>query len=160
MNITRRDALATGAAAITTAAITAPLAIKAALGGDPVIAVAQQLRAANKAWVAADVVFEEAADRAGGSSLTGQEACREIGIESLWQERERAKARYRDLCGRLLDTPATTTRGVLAKLRGFYLDGEIADMRAGGYPDNALPMEYAASVYRDLERLAGGPRPT
>ena len=45
MQITRRSALATGAAAITTAAITAPLATKAALGAqpDPLLAGVQAL---------------------------------------------------------------------------------------------------------------------
>ena len=50
MQISRRDALATGAAALTTAAVTAPLAVKAALGDviptvDPVLAVEQKWRA-------------------------------------------------------------------------------------------------------------------
>jgi len=45
MQISRRDALATGAAAITTAAITAPLAVKAALAAqpDPLLAGVQAL---------------------------------------------------------------------------------------------------------------------
>ena len=49
-NISRRTAL-TGAAAITTGVVTAPLAVqaagvKAALAGDPVIALAAQVKAA------------------------------------------------------------------------------------------------------------------
>ncbi len=61
----------------------------------------------------------------------------------------------RNLRARLLDTPATTTRGVIAKMRGFYHDGEVAQMMAGDDPDDALEPEFAASIYRDLERLAG-----
>ena len=56
---------------------------------------------------------------------------------------------------RLLDTPATTTGGVLAKFRGFYGDDETADIMVGGDPCDPLPEDFAASIYRDLERLAG-----
>ncbi len=83
----------------------------------------------------------------------GQAVRRELGLESLWQELEHWRARFSDLHARVLDTPAATPRGILAKLRGFYHHDEIADMRAGGEPDD-LPAEWAASVYRDLERLA------
>ncbi len=83
----------------------------------------------------------------------GQELRRELGLESLWQELEHWRARFSDLHARVLDTPATTPRGILAKLRGFYHHDEIAEMRAGGEPDD-LPAEWAASIYRDLERLA------
>ena len=153
------------AAAVVTGATVVPIAIKAAgvkaaLAGEPVVALSQQLRAASEVWNSAIDAFEEAAHRAGCSCLVGQEVCREIGIEPLWQEREHCKARFWDLRTRLLDTPAATVDGVVAKLRGFYHDGEIADMRAGGDPDDALPEAYAASVYRDLERLAGESRPT
>ncbi len=55
----------------------------------------------------------------------------------------------------MLDTPATTPRGVVAKLRGFYHDDEITQIRAGDEPEDDLPKEFAASIYRDLERLAG-----
>ncbi len=48
--------------------------------------------------------------------------------------------------------------GVLAKLRAFYHDEEIAQMRAGDDPDDGLPEEWTASIYRDLERLAGEAR--
>ncbi len=83
----------------------------------------------------------------------GQELRRELGLESLWQELEHWRARFSDLHARVLDTPAATPRGILAKLRGFYHHDEIAEIRAGGEPDD-LPAEWAASVYRDLERLA------
>ena len=77
-----------------------------------------------------------------------------LGIEPLWQEREHWIAQYWDLRARVLDTPAATPHGVLAKFRGCYHDGEITDTRAGGDPDDDLPKEFAASIYRDLERLA------
>ncbi len=82
----------------------------------------------------------------------GQELRRELGLESLWQELEHWKARFSDLHARVLEMPAATPRGILAKLRGFYHHDEIAEMRAGGEPDD-LPAEWAASIYRDLERL-------
>ena len=69
MQISRRDALmGATAAAVVTGAITAPLAIKSAgvqavLAGDPVVALVAQLRAATKAWYAAEDAFEEAAHR-------------------------------------------------------------------------------------------------
>ncbi len=57
MSITRRTALATGAAAITTAAIAAPLAIKAAgvkaaLGSDPVLPAYEAFEAARLKYIA------------------------------------------------------------------------------------------------------------
>ncbi len=54
----------------------------------------------------------------------------------------------------MLDTPARTAGGVLAKLQSWYADHEIEEMLSGGYAD-PLPEEYAASIYHDLERLAG-----
>ena len=91
--------------------------------------------------------------------LRNRKRCRQLGLEPLWQEEQRLKARYWDLHARLLNMPAATPSGVLAKLRGFYLDGEIAQIRAGDDPVDDLPAEWAASVYRDLERLAGEARP-
>ena len=164
MSISRRDALlgATAAAVVTGAAV-APLAmkaagVKAALAGDPVIDLARQLNAVWKAWMSAQNAYEEACHRVGYNTFGIGEVRRELGIEPLWQEEQRLEARFWGLQTRLLDMPATTPRGVLAKLRGFYHDGEIALMRAGDDPDNDLPVEFAASVYRDLERLAGGMR--
>jgi hypothetical protein len=205
-NITRRTALATAAAAITTGVVTTTLASKAALAADPVIALAEQHRAASKAWFAAIDIYEDAADRVGfnicygeglvtvetpdGTCIWGASEIRaaaedgrqrhkltpkqrdaalaklkwlktdaartrrELGIEPLYREREHWNARFWELQERLLDTTATTPHGVLAKLRGFYHDDEIAGIMAGEEPDD-LPGDYAASIYRDLERLAG-----
>ena len=63
MNITRRDALrGATAAVVVTGAIAAPLAIKVALAGDPVIELAAQVKAAYRASVEADDAYEAAAD--------------------------------------------------------------------------------------------------
>ena len=73
MNITRRDALmGATAAAVVTGAIAAPLAIKAAgvkaaLAGDPVIGLAAQVKAAYRASVEADDIYEDVAHDAGYS---------------------------------------------------------------------------------------------
>ena len=163
MSISRRDAMlgATAAAAVT-GLTAAPLAMKAAggkaalaLAGDPVIGLSEQLRAVWKAWMSAQDVYEEACHRVGYTTFGIGEVRRELGIEPLWQEEQRLKAQFWGLQTRLLDMPATTPGGVLAKLRGFYHDGEVAQIRAGGDPDTDLPVEFAASIYRDLERLAG-----
>lgn len=211
MQISRRDALlGATAAAVVTGATTAPLAMKAALAGDPVIGLSEELRAASEAWFSAIDAFEDASHDVGFNicyddglvdvetpdgrarwsaseirqaaedgrrhhkitpeqrdaalaeierrKREGHEVRRELGIESLHQEREHWEARYWDLQARLLDMPATTLRGVLAKMRGFYHDGEIVGIMAGNDPDNGLEPEWAASVYRDLERLAGAAR--
>ncbi len=158
MSISRRDALLGASAAVAVAGVPTAVAAKAGLAGDPAIALARQLRVASQAWFDAIDVFDEATHRVGRSCFIGQKACREIGIETLWQEREHWKAQFWDLRECLLETPAATPRGVLAKLRGFFHDGEIAQIRAGDDPDDDLPKEFAASVYRDLERLAGEAR--
>ena len=163
MQISRRDALmGATAAAVVTGATVAPLAVqsagvKAALAADPAVDLSRQLRAVCKAWWDAGNAFEEAAHSAGYNIFMAERLRRELGIESLYQEREHWKARFWELQPRLLDTPATTTRGVLAKLRGFYHDDEIAGIMAGEEPDD-LPGDYAASIYRDLERLTGEAR--
>ncbi len=149
MSISRRDALmGATAAAVVTGAATAPLT------ADPVIGLSDQLRDVWKAWMSAQNVYEEACHRVGFSTCyDGHDVRRELGIDPLWQEEQRLKARFWDLHARVLDMPATTMRGVLAKLQGFY-DGEIAEIMAGDDPYNDLPAEWAASIYRDLERLA------
>ncbi len=199
---------ATAAAAVTGLTVTPPAikaaSVQAALAGDPVIGLAEQLNAARKAWDSVGDAFEEASHRVGLSICDGdglvevessdglctwgageikaaaedgrlyhrltpkerdaalaeierqkndaQKARRERGTESLWQEVQHWDARFWDLHARLLDMPAATPGGVLAKLRGFYHDEEIAGIN-DGLED--LPGEYATSIYRDLERLAG-----
>ncbi len=92
-------------------------------------------------------------------ACAGRRARRELGIEPLHRGVEYWNARFWDLQARLLDTLAASPRGVLAKLGGFYPDREIARIRAGGDPDEDLPAQWAASIYRDLERLGGEVRP-
>ena len=163
MQITRRGAMLGASAAAVTGLTVAPVAMKAdgvqaALAGDPVIGLSQELRAVWTAWMSAGDVYEEACHRAGFTTFEAREVRRELGIEPLWQEEQRLKARFWDLQARLLDTPATTTGGVLAKFRGFYSDYETANIMAGDLPCDPLDSEFAASIYRDLERLAGEAR--
>ncbi len=158
MSISRRDALMGATAAVVVAGVPTAVATKTALAGDPVIGLSDQLRDVWKAWMSAQNVYEEACHRVGFSTCyDGHDVRRELGIDPLWQEEQRFKARFWDLHARVLDMPATTTRGVLAKLQGFY-DGEIAEIMAGDDPYNDLPAEWAASIYRDLERMAGEAR--
>ncbi len=220
MQISRRDALmGATAAAVVTGAATAPLAmkaagVKAALAGDPVIGLAAQVKAAYRASLEADNIYEDVAHGAGYSicndfdcttvtTTTGQrytwgrgkilEAAARVEEEGEWrritsEERDRAlaaidaraqraaRARHRlgldpvkerkdqsrahflDLEARMLDMPALTVAGVLAKLQTWYSDGEIEDIRSGGEPDQEIQTDLAASIYRDLERLAGEAR--
>ncbi len=220
MQITRRNALlgATAAAAVTGLTV-APLAIKAAgvkaaLAGDPVIGLAAQVKAAYRASIEADDIYEDVAHDAGWSvsndfdwttvtTTTGQqytwgrgsilEAAARVEEEGEWrritpQERDRAlaaidarmqraarvrhdlgldpvkerkdqsRAHFLDLEGRMLDMPALTVAGVLAKMQTWFCDGEIEDMRSGGEPEQEIQTDLAASIYRDLERLAGEAR--
>ncbi len=79
----------------------------------------------------------------------------DLGLDPIKEHKDQARARWRDLEARMLDTPALTVAGVLAKLRGWYGDDEIANMREGGEACDDLDSAFAASVYRDLECLAG-----
>ncbi len=73
MQISRRNALmGATAAAVVTGAATAPLAIKAAgveaaLGGDPAVNLAAQVKAAYQASIEADNIYEDVAHDAGWS---------------------------------------------------------------------------------------------
>ncbi len=81
----------------------------------------------------------------------------DLGLDPFKAQVDRYKAEFWDLRARLLEMPATTPGGVLAKLHGFYHDDEIAKIRAGD-DVGELPGEYATSIYRDLERLSEGAR--
>ena len=212
MSISRRDALlGATAAAVVTGATAAPLAIKAALAGDPVIDLAAQVKAAYQASLDADNIYEEVAHDAGWSvcndfcwttvtTTTGQrytwgretileaaaraeqeherrritseerdralaaidtqqrKAARvrhDLGLDSVKERKDQTRAQFIDLEARMLDMPALTVAGVLAKMQTWFCDGEIEDMRSGGEPDQEIQTDLAASIYRDLERLAG-----
>ena len=80
---------------------------------------------------------------------------RELGLDPLKDHAEQCRAHWRDLEAQMLDTPARTVAGVLAKVQSWYGDSEIEDMRGGGEPDQDMQPDLVASIYRDLERLAG-----
>ena len=83
----------------------------------------------------------------------------DLGLDSVKERKDQTRAHFDDLEARMLDMPALTVAGVLAKLQTWYSDGEIEDIRSGGEPDQDLQTDLAASVYRDLERLTGEARP-
>ncbi len=216
MQITRRNALLGASAAAVTGLTAVPLAMKAsnvraALAGEPVVALATQVKAAYRASVEADNIYEDVAHDAGWSACndfdwttvtttTGQQytwgrgsileaAARveeagdfqritpeerdralaaidaqaqrdartrhDLGLDSVKERKDQTRAHFLDLEAQMLDTPALTVAGVLAKMQSWYCDGEIEDMRSGGEPDQEIQTDLAASIYRDLERLAG-----
>ncbi len=182
MSISRRTALATGAAAITTAAITAPLALKAALAGDD-----SHLAALHAEWLVAEgaqIEARDVADRAlfaawrtagpcpsddmsgysNGKELEAAmvpwRAAREAAVEKsdateLDCRADAAQDVANNAFDALMAAPAQTLRGVLFKFRGYYCDSEITDIMAGDDPSD-LPGEVIAAIYRDIERLSGG----
>ena len=147
MSISRRTAIATGAAAITTGAITAPLAlkaagVKAALAGepDPVAALA------NKAF----------AYRAWLNSIPGDMPEEEFNshCEELWE-----------IYDQIRDTPATSIEGIAGKVRVALIQTyHPIDNEITGPPDDfelvgsLEPERFIWSALRDLERLAGEAR--
>ena len=83
----------------------------------------------------------------------------DLGLDPIKERKHQTRAHWLDLEARMLSKPARTVAGVLAKMQSWYLDHEIENMRSGGEPDNALETDLSASIYRDLERLAGEARP-
>ena len=214
MQISRRGALmGATAAAVVTGVVTAPLAmqsagVKAALAGDPVIALAAQVKAAYRAHVEAYDAYEDIAHDAGyntsddhatavGTTVHGERyswgrdqlleaarwpehyraritpeerdralaaietnqrkaatARRNLGLDPLKNHAEQCRTLWYDLEERMLDMPARTVAGVLAKMQSWYGDDEIEAMREDETACDGLPVEYTASIYRDLERLA------
>lgn len=104
-------------------------------------------------------ITPEERDRALAAIETNQRKAtltrRHLGLDPLKNHAERCRAHWRDLEERMLDTPALTIAGILAKLQSWYCDHEIEAMRNGDEPDNDMKTDLSASVYRDLERLAG-----
>ncbi len=162
MQITRRDALATTAAAITTAAITAPLAIKAAgvqaaLAGEPVNTALQRAHGewerARQAFLSTlddlEVVERKAWDTAkerGFKFGTRAYEClmRELGVDAAFERQ------VRDCHGdwaayiRLIDTPADSVQDMALKCRVALIQ-----------EDDTTETELVKALIVDLERLSG-----
>ena len=174
MQISRRDAIASATAAVAVAAV--PTAVQAndahleALYADW----REAWRIWWKAYENADNTKIDALCSCGQNPVEGDYASK-AELEAAWDSwgaarqaavvrsgsvelKRRADAAYdveQTAFDRLMEAPAHTARGVLVKLRGCFLDEEIARIRAGDHPTDDLPAEYAATIYRDLERLAG-----
>jgi hypothetical protein len=82
----------------------------------------------------------------------------DLGLDPFKRRKDQSRVHFLDLEARMLDTPALTVAGVLAKVQSWYDDQELEDMRSGGEPDQEIQTDLAASIYRDLERLAGEAR--
>ncbi len=208
MQISRRSALMRASAAVAVAGV--PVAVQAALAGDPVIGLAAQVKAAYRASVEAYDIYEDVAHDAGYNvcndfdwttvtAINGQRCTygrerileaaargdewevritpeerdralaaidtqqrktarvrHDLGLDSVKERKDQTRAQFLDLEARMLDMPALTVAGVLAKMQTWFCDGEIEDMRSGGEPDQEIQTDLAASIYRDLERLAEG----
>ena len=183
MSISRRTALATGAAAITTAAISAPLAVKAAAvqGEDA------PLDALHTAWRAAEARHDEAnsiADDAEGAvfnalapcplddvsnyptrealgaDLRTWEAAREAAIETgageLNRRADAAHAASRTAFVRFMDAPAQTPHGVYLKFMAGLPEDTWEETEDLHFDENIM----LRAIRADLERLAGEARPT
>ena len=90
--------------------------------------------------------------------LRAARARHRLGLDSVKERKDQTRAHFVDLEAQMLDMPALTVAGVLAKMQSWFCDGEIEDMRSGGEPDQEIQTDLAASIYRDLERLAGEAR--
>ena len=139
--LTRRAALQGGTATVAVIAGAGAVAARVAVD-DPVIALVDEIRRVNKAWHAAADARDLA--RARGSE----------DWPDLEEKYEAYSDRYWELRAEICETPARTLRGTLAKFRGIYFDWEIKDMRAGRKV-GMMEADFAASVFRDLDRLAG-----
>ncbi len=146
MQISRRDLFLSGtAAAVVTGAIAAPLALKAgatkaALGDNH-----RELEALRRVWRAAEqrsFGADDAAEDAKGG--TGQPVADHRRVVAD----QEACAAYE----RFMDTPATSTRGVLAKLNCLETEQEWATLEQEWSLDSIM----ICAVRRDLLRLSGG----
>ncbi len=144
MSISRRTALTTGAAAVVTGAATAPVAmkaagVKAALGDNYA-----ELEALRLAWRAAEqrsFDADDAEEEAEGSA--GQHLARRLQDDA----RQKSDTAYE----LFMDAPATSMRGVLAKLTCLETEQEWAKLEQEFNLDSIM----ICAVRRDLERLAG-----
>ena len=171
-NISRRTALATGAAAITTGVVTAPLAIKAALANDAhIAALYTEWRAAEAAWIKVNAVADNAhmdAIRACGEYPVEGDYASESELEEAWRHHRAASkavhVRYgvselkrradvasaaeSEALHRFIEASAEGPRGALIKLTAFIEEIEVV-----GMDDRML-----VTIRNDLERLAGEAR--
>ena len=139
MQISRRDALLGAGAAVVTGTATAPLAMKAALGDNYA-----ELEALRLAWRAAEqrsFYADDAEEEAEGSA--GQSLARRLQETEL----RRASAAYE----LVMDHPATSMRGVLAKLTCLETEQEWAKLEKEFNLDSIM----ICAVRHDLERLSG-----
>ena len=164
MNITRRDALmGATAAALTTGAIVAPLAIKAAgvkaaLAGDPVNAALQR---AHAEWERARQAFTDTLDdlasveerfwatadeRSFKHGTRAYDALgRELGVDAAHDREHRACHEDWAAYERLLDTPADSWPDIVLKRRVALIQ-----------EDRVIDETLVKALFRDLERLSGG----
>ncbi len=146
--ISRRDALmGATAAAVTTAAITVPLAfkaagVKAALGDNHT-----DLEALRVAWRAAERRSFDADDAAEAAEGSTEQPIADHRQVVAMQESDAAYELF-------MDTPATSMRGVLAKLTCLESEQEWAKLDQEFNLDSIM----ICAVRRDLERLAGEAR--
>jgi len=128
MQITRRSALATGAAAITTAAITAPLAlkaagVKAALGDEPLVALERRMLAR-------------------GAFLDSHSGVDHAQWDAVYKE-------WVALQDQIAETPAKTVGGLAVKLHLIAEDSMVHTM------DSDFEQGLIRSAVESAERLAG-----
>ncbi len=183
MQISRRDALmGATAAAVVTGTITAPLGIKAALGGDPVLPAYEAFEAARLEYLA---ICDQAhaVGEAVKADLPPEPHQNRTDRDLSWAESEEASEwrglRNRhvtarlgmnedDFCNAYLDRvdlaytaltgiQATTVAGLLCQVRAWwstYEDMSVAEVPRPEEGDNE-PRAVVQRVYHDLERLAG-----
>ena len=158
--ISRRDALmGATAAAITTGAITAPLAIKAAgvkeaLANDVhIAALYTEWRAAEATWIKVNAVADNAhmdAIRVSRESPDQRAAYRaaveRYDVSELKRRADVTATAESAALHRLIEAPAEGPRGAMIKLTAFIEEIEVVGM------DNRM----LATIRNDLERLAGG----
>jgi len=172
--ISRRTALTTGAALVTTGAITAPLAlkaagVKAALGGDDAVLLArinqfhEVYDASGRVWEKQQAHRAEIEARPDCPALDPATSSRDhfAYLEAAdafryYGETERLIEKTGPLANVIFVTPARTTKGALEKLKIAYTaigDGEGSGDEGLLLCQNPKAL-WMAAVVADLERLA------
>jgi hypothetical protein len=135
MNLTRREALRGSSAAMVAIAASGAVvgAAVPAMIDEPLIALVEEFRHAERLWIEAENVEHRDPEVAGDMS-----------------------ARSNELLDRLYATPAYTYRGLWAKVKSHYSDEEIEDLLGEGrlYFDG-FDQDLSESITRDIARLAG-----